>query len=117
MTKKTQRSFYAPCIFQILAYSDLHFFLSVVKLFSCLYSTDYNFQCFLVPDVIITASLANLNVKLTSDFYRLLRGFLLMNLGDSLVPTSETIPIEVLQKPTELHASFQLKFLTLFYCS
>ncbi|CAG9534944.1 unnamed protein product [Cercopithifilaria johnstoni] len=39
-----------------------------------------------VPDVVITASLANLNIKLTSDFYRLLRGFLSMNLGDPLVP-------------------------------
>uniref|UniRef100_A0A915Q7J7 Vacuolar protein sorting-associated protein 13 VPS13 adaptor binding domain-containing protein n=1 Tax=Setaria digitata TaxID=48799 RepID=A0A915Q7J7_9BILA len=56
-----------------------------------------------VPDVVITTSLANLNVKLTTDFYRLLRGFLSMNLGDPLVPISETIPIEVLQKPVELY--------------
>lgn len=77
-------------------------------MFSCLYNADYNFQCFLVPDVVITTSLANLNVNLTTDFYRLLRGFLSMNLGDPLVPASETIPIEVLQKPAELHASFQL---------
>ncbi|KAL3994358.1 hypothetical protein ACH3XW_21415 [Acanthocheilonema viteae] len=39
-----------------------------------------------VPDIVITSSLANLNVKLTSDFYRLLRGFLSMNLGDPLIP-------------------------------
>ncbi|VDK72688.1 unnamed protein product [Litomosoides sigmodontis] len=64
-----------------------------------------------VPDIMITTSLANLNVKLTSDFYRLLHGFLSMNLGDPLIPTSETIPIEVLQKPAELHASFQLNFI------
>uniref|UniRef100_A0AAF5PWJ8 Ricin B-type lectin domain-containing protein n=2 Tax=Wuchereria bancrofti TaxID=6293 RepID=A0AAF5PWJ8_WUCBA len=57
-----------------------------------------------VPDVVITTSLANLNVKLTTEFYRLLRGFLSMNLGDPLVLASETIPIEVLQKPAEFHA-------------
>ncbi|KAM3719637.1 Intermembrane lipid transfer protein [Dirofilaria immitis] len=57
-----------------------------------------------VPDVVITTSFNNLNVKLTTDFYRLLRGFLSMNLGDPLVLASETIPIEILQKPAELYA-------------
>ncbi|VDK63042.1 unnamed protein product [Onchocerca ochengi] len=56
-----------------------------------------------VPDVVIITSLANLNIKLTTDFYQLLRGFLSMNLGEPLIPSSKTIPIEVLQKPAELY--------------
>lgn len=92
------------------------FSFSQSKVFSYFYSDEF-FDlrtCFLVPDLVITTSLADLNVKLTTEFYRLLRGFLSMNLGDPLVVRSETIPIEVLQKPGELHASFHLKFVCHF---
>uniref|UniRef100_A0A1I7VNQ7 Ricin B-type lectin domain-containing protein n=1 Tax=Loa loa TaxID=7209 RepID=A0A1I7VNQ7_LOALO len=62
-----------------------------------------------VPDVVITTSLANLNVKLTADFYRLLRGFLSMNLGDPLVPVSETIPIEEVVGVSSKYASLSFR--------
>lgn len=65
-------------------------------------------SCFSVPDVSITTFLNNLGVKFTTDFYRLLRGFLSLNLGDPLVPAPETIPIEVLQEPAELYVSVWL---------
>uniref|UniRef100_A0A1I8EVF2 Ricin B-type lectin domain-containing protein n=1 Tax=Wuchereria bancrofti TaxID=6293 RepID=A0A1I8EVF2_WUCBA len=62
-----------------------------------------------VPDVVITTSLANLNVKLTTEFYRLLRGFLSMNLGDPLVLASETIPIEEVIGVSSKYASFSFR--------
>ncbi|VDK48292.1 unnamed protein product [Anisakis simplex] len=52
-----------------------------------------------VPDLSIITELSNIELKFTSDFYRLLRGFLEKNLGDALVPVPENIPIEILQKP------------------
>ncbi|VDN27527.1 unnamed protein product [Gongylonema pulchrum] len=55
------------------------------------------------PDVSMSTDISSLAVKLTTDFYRLLRGFLSMNLGEALVPVPETIPIEVLQEPAQLY--------------
>ncbi|KHN80922.1 Vacuolar protein sorting-associated protein 13D [Toxocara canis] len=52
-----------------------------------------------VPDLTVITELSDLGLQFTSDFYRLLRGFLEKNLGDPLVPVPETIPIEILQKP------------------
>lgn len=54
-----------------------------------------------MPDVAVITELSDLGLKFTSDFYRLLRGFLEKNLGDPLVPVPETIPIEILQKPVD----------------
>ncbi|KAK6047982.1 hypothetical protein COOONC_14514 [Cooperia oncophora] len=52
------------------------------------------------PDLSVVASISNLTWRVTSDFYILLRGVLEKNFGDSLIPIPETIPIEILQKPT-----------------
>ena len=68
-----------------------------------------------VPDFAIVTILENLGIKFTTEFYRLLRGFLEMNLGESLVPVPETIPIEVLQRPYEACVSF-LFFISNFAC-
>ncbi|VDM60896.1 unnamed protein product [Angiostrongylus costaricensis] len=55
-----------------------------------------------VPDLSVVISISNLKWCMTSDFYTLLRGVIEKNFGDVLIPVPETIPIEVLQKPTEI---------------
>lgn len=37
--------------------------------------------------------------EMTSRFYKLLRGILECNLGEPLLPSPETIPIEILSRP------------------
>ncbi|VDL79524.1 unnamed protein product [Nippostrongylus brasiliensis] len=52
------------------------------------------------PDLCVVASISKLTWRVTSDFYILLRGVLEKNFGDPLIPIPETIPIEILQRPT-----------------
>ncbi|RCN30341.1 hypothetical protein ANCCAN_23890 [Ancylostoma caninum] len=52
------------------------------------------------PDLTVVTSISKLMWRMTSDFYVLFRGVLEKNFGDSLIPIPETIPIEILQKPT-----------------
>ncbi|KIH60557.1 hypothetical protein ANCDUO_09192, partial [Ancylostoma duodenale] len=52
------------------------------------------------PDLTVVTSISKLVWRMTSDFYVLFRGVLEKNFGDSLIPIPETIPIEILQKPT-----------------
>ncbi|EYC35202.1 hypothetical protein Y032_1116g3628, partial [Ancylostoma ceylanicum] len=52
------------------------------------------------PDLTVVTSISKLVWRMTSDFYVLFRGMLEKNFGDSLIPIPETIPIEILQKPT-----------------
>uniref|UniRef100_A0A915ASC0 Vacuolar protein sorting-associated protein 13D n=5 Tax=Parascaris univalens TaxID=6257 RepID=A0A915ASC0_PARUN len=87
-------------------FATFHFMRANVNVLSRFYDLTVNaFRnldgCFShrVPDVAVITELSDLGLKFTSDFYRLLRGFLEKNLGDPLVPVPETIPIEVLQKP------------------
>ncbi|VDN01283.1 unnamed protein product [Thelazia callipaeda] len=90
-------------------FQQFHFLSSRRNVFSKSYdlvvNAYYNLDVALshnVPDLSITTTLQNLNVKVTTDFYRLLRGVLSMNLGDQLGLSLETIPIELLEKPTEV---------------
>ncbi|KAK6738708.1 hypothetical protein RB195_020676 [Necator americanus] len=52
------------------------------------------------PDLTVLTSISKLTWRMTSDFYVLFRGVLEKNFGDTLIPIAETIPIEILQKPT-----------------
>ncbi|VDO43568.1 unnamed protein product, partial [Haemonchus placei] len=52
------------------------------------------------PDLSVVASISKLTWRITSDFYILFRGVLEKNFGDPLIPIPETIPMEILQKPT-----------------
>ncbi|VDN23759.1 unnamed protein product [Gongylonema pulchrum] len=61
------------------------------------------------PDVSMSTDISSLAVKLTTDFYRLLRGFLSMNLGEALVPVPETIPIEEVIGASNKYASFSFR--------
>ncbi|KAI6230488.1 Ricin B-type lectin domain-containing protein [Aphelenchoides fujianensis] len=52
-----------------------------------------------LPELAIVTDFADLELRFTADFYRLLRGVLACNLGEELIPVPETIPLEVLQSP------------------
>ncbi|KAI6238683.1 Ricin B-type lectin domain-containing protein [Aphelenchoides fujianensis] len=52
-----------------------------------------------LPELAIVTDFADLELRFTADFYRLLRGVLACNLGEELIPVRETIPLEVLQSP------------------
>lgn len=50
----------------------------------------------------IVTQFEDVDVRFTTSFYCLLRGFLEQNLGDHIIPVAETIPIEVLQNPSSV---------------
>ncbi|VDM71439.1 unnamed protein product [Strongylus vulgaris] len=52
------------------------------------------------PDLTVLTSISKLTWRMTSDFYILFRGVLEKNFGDTLIPIPETIPMEILQRPT-----------------
>ncbi|KAI6230473.1 Ricin B-type lectin domain-containing protein [Aphelenchoides fujianensis] len=58
-----------------------------------------------LPELAIVTDFAELELRFTADFYRLLRGVLACNLGEELIPVPETIPLEVLQSPDRAAAA------------
>lgn len=58
----------------------------------------YNLNC-LAPDTCILLAVHGLSWRVTTEFYKLLRGVLELNFGEFLVTLPETIPLEILQKP------------------
>ncbi|CAI2346071.1 unnamed protein product [Caenorhabditis sp. 36 PRJEB53466] len=53
------------------------------------------------PDLTIITRISGLKWRMSTQFYVLMRGVLEKNLGEPLIPDPETIPIEILQLPTE----------------
>lgn len=54
----------------------------------------------------IIAVVSGLRWAITTDFYILFRGFLEKNMADPLIPIPDTIPVEILQKPSGGCVSF-----------
>ncbi|GMT14509.1 hypothetical protein PFISCL1PPCAC_5806 [Pristionchus fissidentatus] len=52
-----------------------------------------------IPDMAFLLTMRRFRWEMTSRFFKLLRGILELNLGEPLLPSPETIPIEILNRP------------------
>ncbi|GMS84156.1 hypothetical protein PENTCL1PPCAC_6331 [Pristionchus entomophagus] len=52
-----------------------------------------------IPDMSFLITMRRFRWEMTSRFFKLLRGILELNLGEPLIPSPETIPIEILCRP------------------
>ncbi|KAI6181931.1 hypothetical protein M3Y98_00882500 [Aphelenchoides besseyi] len=58
-----------------------------------------------LPELSIITRFEEVELRFTTEFYRLLRGVLEKNLGEELIPVPETIPLEILQSPDRAFAN------------
>uniref|UniRef100_A0A0N5BPS6 Ricin B-type lectin domain-containing protein n=1 Tax=Strongyloides papillosus TaxID=174720 RepID=A0A0N5BPS6_STREA len=62
-----------------------------------------------VPNMSAVLFFNDIDITFTTDFYKLLRGFLDKNLGDSIIQNPDTIPLECLLRPAQDIDAEQLK--------
>lgn len=68
------------------------------------------------PDLTIITRISGLKWRMTSQFYVLLRAVIEKNFGEQLIPVPETIPIEILQLPTDvIELDSRMKYATLSF--
>ncbi|CAI5441534.1 unnamed protein product [Caenorhabditis angaria] len=76
-----------------------------------------SFQSHNAPDISIITRISGLKWRMTTNFYILMRGILEKNLGEPIIPNVDTIPIEILQSPTDVKEVQQIqnKYATLSF--
>ncbi|EFO91326.1 hypothetical protein CRE_11977 [Caenorhabditis remanei] len=68
------------------------------------------------PDLTIITRISGLQWRMTTQFYVLMRAVIEKNFGEPLIPVPETIPIEILQLPTDIiELESRLKYATLSF--
>ncbi|UMM18768.1 hypothetical protein L5515_014679 [Caenorhabditis briggsae] len=68
------------------------------------------------PDLTIITRISGLKWRMTTQFYVLMRAVIEKNFGEPLIPVPETIPIEILQLPTDvIEIESRLKYATLSF--
>lgn len=68
------------------------------------------------PDLTIITRISGLKWRMTTQFYVLMRAVIEKNFGEPLIPVPETIPIEILQLPTDvIELDSRMKYATLSF--